>query len=139
MLMPHTVTIFNVSDDTEGKGSIFFTVLHGVLLDESISKVVSAPGMIPGSRATLYIPFDVTAADSYIDPIEYLANPEGHWTLQVAGESSPVGSYFVPGEIQEKLNYAQAKSKFPSVYRVTSVATRNFGARDMQHWEVTGN
>lgn len=148
MYAPHTVTVYNVSenlDTLESERNV--TVLDGVFLDISKAANVQRSGLENADAATLFIPFSVYAYDpftgnkkTYVTAKRYaeLEDKTNYWTLQVGGESSSVPCFFVKGAIAEDLPYSAIRSRFDFVYDVTSVDTRDFGSEHMQHWQVGG-
>ena len=147
MFTPHSVTLYIVTENDDYSVNVDTTILRGVFLDATNARSVSTVGANNSGGATLFIPFGVrsTGADgrekTYIDYKRYteLEDPADYWTLCPAGDSSVADCYFVKGEVYSALEYAEAKKLYPDVYKVSSIMTRDFGTRDMQHWQVTAD
>ena len=137
-MFPHTVTVYH-NPDGEVES---ITILRGVLLDESPAAEASTRGHSGTGKATLYVPFQVEALDGltgrpkrYAVPVEFEQAEEkaGLWTF------SPGASFFIKGGVVEPdMDRQQIGEKYPSVYEVVSIATRDFGSPDMRHWEAGG-
>lgn len=148
MYAPHTVTIYNVSTETDAATlddttTNNITILRGVLLEANKGYNVRESGLATADDATLYIPFSVDAVDgttgnakTYVDPVAYwLADDKsGLWTLSADGNT-----FFVKGEVVEagkSQTYINMRHGF--VYDVSKVDVKDFGSADMQHFEVGG-
>lgn len=149
MYAPHTVTVFNISENQETlTPETCITILRGVLLDISQGSNIMKSGIADADAAVLYIPLGITAVNAltgqtqrYLPPKEYDAEQDksGIWTIGERGDSSSVGCFFVEGEIIDpKSTYGQINAKYDYCYRVTRVDVRNFGSRNMQHLQVWG-
>lgn len=146
MYTPHTVTVYNVSEDpTTLQPEYNITVLRGVFLDRRQAANIEKSGLRDADVATLFIPFSVDAVDAvtgtpkqYIGPKAYrqLANTSGYWTLEPGGLSSGADSFFVKGEVVNYLGYGKMRELYDDVYDITTIDTRDFGSQDMQHWQV---
>jgi len=146
MYTPHTVTIYNVTEDPDTLDIDYnITVLLGVFLDRSQARNIEKSGLRDADSATLFIPFSVKAVDGitgakkkYIGPKAYrgLADTSGYWTLEAGGVSSGVDCFFVKGIYVSKDGYKHIREYNDDVYDVTTVDTRDFGSEDMQHWQV---
>ena len=148
MYAPHTVTLYNVTEDPETlevKNNI--TILSGVFLDRSQAANIEKSGLRDADAATLFIPFSVTAVDAgteeekqYIGPNAYrsLVNKTGYWTLDPGGVSSSVDCFFIKGVVVSDESYSTLREQYDDVYDVTTVDTRDFGSKSMQHWQVGG-
>lgn len=148
MYTPHTVTIYNFSEDPltlEAEYNV--TVLEGVFLDISKGENIRKSGLESADAATLFIPFTVKAVDgfterekAYIEPKEYarLEDKSGCWTLETGGTSSGADCYFVKGRVVKRESYAKLRQQNDYVYDVTTVDLRDFGSARMQHWQVGG-
>lgn len=147
-MFPHTVTVYNFAEDEETSEGVFnVTVLKGVFLDVSAGAGADKSGMKSEGTARLFIPFSVKAEDAftgaaktYAKPKEYkrLEDKRGYWTLSPNGESSAADCWFIKGEVTEPDGYGKLRDRFDDVYRVAAVAARDFGAPELQHWEVSG-
>lgn len=148
MYAPHTVTLYNVSEDAETLQTIrSITVLKGVFLDISKASNVQKSGMENADAATLYIPFSVFAYDPltgnkkmFVTPRSYMAleDKTDFWTLMTSGDTSANPTFFVKGIISDDESYGYIRNKYDFVYDVTSVDTKDFGSPNMQHWQVGG-
>ena len=147
MYAPHTVTIYNVTQeqdqDFKDTQKSYITVIRGVMLQASKAANVRASGLEGADAVNLYIPFSVTAVDgttgkakTYAPPQAFLATADksGLWTLSVNGNGGL--TFFVKGEfVTDKEDVAMAQD---GCYNVTKVDEKDFGSVDMQHWEVGG-
>lgn len=145
-MFPHTVTVYNVSIETnemfEDVTTNHITILHGVLLDASKAVNVRTSGLEGADAVNLYIPFSVEAIDGitrepkqYIPPIEFWRTDDktGFWTLSDSGNT-----FFVKGEVVEPNRDVQfIEMAYDHVYNVTKVDEKDFGG--LQHWEVGCN
>ena len=94
-MFPHTVTLYNVSLETDPatldeRTINHITVLEGVLLDAVKGKNVNESGLVDADSVTLYIPANVSATDGvtgekkrYVGPVEFWngESRDGLWTL----------------------------------------------------------
>lgn len=146
MILPHTVTIYNVVTETDQTTfddvtTNYITVLRGVLLDATKGRNVRESGLEGADAVTLHIPMGIKAVDGvtgaekeYVGPIEFwkAADKSGIWTL-----SPDRNTFFVKGEVveadktEEYINLAH-----DGVYTVTKVDEKDFGG--LPHWEVGG-
>ena len=149
MYTPHTVTIYNVSRETDL--STFddidtnnITVLSGVFLDAVKGTNVRESGLESADAVTLYIPFSVTAYDgvskaekTYVPPMEYwkAVDKSGVWTL-----SADRNTFFIKGEVVEDVHATEEYINLmnDNVYIVTKVDEKDFGSVGLRHWEVGG-
>lgn len=147
MYAPHTVTLYNVYENPSTLAiSYNVTILRGVFLELGKADRIQKNGLADGDSATLYIPFNVTALSSngipktYKTPKEYAAlqDKSGSWTIETGGASSGVDCFFIKGETVSQLGYKVLRSTYDYVYDVSDVSIRDFGSRDMQHWQVSG-
>lgn len=148
-MFPHTVTVYNVSQETdkdtfEDVTRLYATVLKGVLLEASKAVNVRESGLESADAVNLYIPFSVKAVDGvtgkarrYAKPQEYwkAADRSELWTLSVNGNGGD--TFFVKGEFVTD-NQTEALAH-DDCYNVTKVDTKDFGSPDMQHWQVGGS
>lgn len=145
MYTPHTVTVYNVTTETDPATfddvtTNHITILRGVFLDVSKGANVIRSGLVGADAATLHIPFSVTAVDGvtgaekqYVGPMEFwrAADKSGIWTLSVDRNT-----FFVKGEVvepdatEEYINLAH-----DGVYTINKVDMKDFGSPAMQHWE----
>lgn len=148
MYTPHTVTIYNVSRETdpstfEEMDVNHITILRGVLLDASKASNVRTSGLEGADAVNLYIPFSVSAVDGesgelkrYVGPMEFWRAEDRRniWTL-----STDRKTFFVKGEVVEPGKSVEfINMKYDNVYDVTKVDEKDFGSPDMRHWEVGG-
>lgn len=147
-MFPHTVTLYNVTHETDtgtmqDVTKLYVTVLEGVLLSASKAANVRASGLEGADAVNLYIPFSVEAVDgttgkakTYAPPQAFLsaADKSGLWTLSVNGNGGT--TFFVKGEFVTD-NETLALSQ-DGCYAVTKVDEKDFGSIDMRHWEVGG-
>lgn len=161
-MFPHTVTVFNVSTETnpatyKDETAVYITVLKGVLLDASKAVNVNKSGLTGADAVNLYIPFGVEAVDGYTGESKAYAGPREFWraddkskiwTLNLEGEGDADSktherTFFVKGEAAPppELPPKQVEEyiglKYDSVYNVTKVDIKDFGG--LQHFQVGGN
>ena len=149
MYTPHTVTLYNVSTETDPETfddvtTNHITILRGVFLDANKGTNVIRSGLESADAATLHIPFTVEAVDGesgeakeYAGPMEFWAadDKSGLWTLS-AGRNT----FFVKGEVVEpEKTYEYIAMAYDDVYTVTKVDTKDFGSPHMRHFEVGGS
>lgn len=148
MKLPHTVTVYNVSTETdpetfEDTTVNHITVLSGVLLDATKGYNVRTSGLSTADSVTLHIPFSVHAVDgvtgtsrTYVDPVDFwnAQDKSTLWTLSTNGNT-----FFVKGNVVEPdKNSTYINTKYGEVYDVTKVDRKDFGSPRMQHFEVGG-
>lgn len=141
-MFPHTVTVFNAWEDDNLEKQYEITILRGVLLDVSQGTNIAKTGLTDADTATLYIPFTVTAesttggSKAFSSPKEFYkaTDKSALWTLDTGGESNSTSTYFVKGEITEKLSLSELKRSYDNVFDVKTVDIRDFGS--LQHWQV---
>ena len=146
MILPHTVTIYNVETATDkttydDQHTNHITVLHGVLLDATKGRNVRESGLEGADAVSLHIPMGIVGVDGvtgdekrYVGAMEFwrAADKSGIWTL-----STDRNTFFVKGEVveqdktEEYINLAN-----DGVYTVTKVDEKDFGG--LPHWEVGG-
>lgn len=155
-MFPHTITVYNVSIETdkttfEDKIVNHITVLRGVLLDASKAVNVRESGLVGADAVNLYIPFDVEAVDGvtgeskqYLDPLEYwkLDDKSGFWTLSVSSKQrskiTDSDTFFVKGEVVEAdASVELIELNYDHVYDITKIDEKDFGG--LQHFEVGAN
>ena len=147
-MFPHTVTVYNVSVETdpdtfEETTVNHITVLRGVLLAATKAINVRESGLEGADAVSLYIPFNVEAVDGetkeakqYAGPVEFwrAERRDGLWTLSTGGDTFVVkGEAVEPGASFERISLT-----YDGVYTVTKVDERDFGSPALQHWEVGG-
>lgn len=147
MYAPHTVTIYNITHETNletfaDTEQVGITVLRGVMLQADCKVSAHEPGLTDNSSMALYIPQNVVAADGetgapkiFAAPSTYLiaSDRSGMWTLSV--KSGSVETLIVKGESTEDVN---ALRNGENCWRVTGISLRDYGSANMQHWEVRG-
>lgn len=148
MYAPHTVTVYNVSQETdkttfEDIENIYVTVLHGVFCEASKGANVRDTGLEGADAVNLYIPFDVEAVDgttgeskTYAPPQEFWAavDRSALWTLSYRGNGGE--TFFIKGEyVTDSVTKAKAHD---DCYTVTKVDAKDYGSPDMRHFEVGG-
>lgn len=139
MYTPHIVTLVMA---TEGDNGVEYNsvVLNGVFLDLNKRSNINRSGLADADAATLFIPFSVNADKQYLPPKEYerQSDKSSYWTVFDGGEASGADCYFVKGEIDAPVSYAEAREQYDYVYQVSSVDLRDFGSERMRHWQVGG-
>lgn len=148
-MFPHTVTIYNVVQETdkttfEDKETLYVTILRGVLCEASKAVNVRESGLEGADAVNLYIPFSVDAVDgttgkakTYAPPQAFLAaeNKSKLWTLSVNGNGGL--TFFIKGEfVTDNMPVALSHD---GCYNVTKVDEKDFGSVDMRHFEVGGD
>ena len=152
MYAPHTVTIYNVTQETDQTTfkdvqKSYITVLRGVMLQASKAANVRQSGLEGADAVNLYIPFSTPAVDGvtgaakrYVGPQEFwrAVDKSGLWTLSTDGNGGT--TFFVKGEVVEPEKTEEASEMlYDDVYKVTKVDMKDLGSADMQHWEVGGS
>lgn len=152
MYAPHTVTIYNVTQETDQTTfkdvqKSYITVLRGVMLQASKAANVRQSGLEGADAVNLYIPFSTPAVDGvtgaakrYVGPQEFwrAVDKSRLWTLSTDGNGGT--TFFVKGEVVEPEKTEEAlEMLYDDVYKVTKVDMKDFGSADMQHWEVGGS
>lgn len=140
MYTPHTVTLILANETPEGEMEYNSVILRGVFLDLNKRSNVNKSGLSDADSATLYIPFSIKPGKTFLPPKEYKgkASKANYWTLFDGGDSSGSECYFIKGAIDQAIPYKEAREQYDFVYRVTSVDTRDYGRKCMQHWQVGG-
>lgn len=150
MYAPHTVTIYNVTqeqdqdfNDTQKR---YITVIRGVMLQASKAANVRASGLEGADAVNLYIPFSSPAVDGvtgaekrYVGPQEFwrATDKSKIWTLSTDGNGGT--TFFVKGEVVEPdKTEEQIEMFYDDVYKVTKVDMKDFGSHSMRHWQVGG-
>lgn len=151
MYAPHTVTIYNVTqeEDKTTFASVqksYITVLRGVLLEASKASNVRQSGLEGADAVNLYIPFATPAVDGvtgaqkrYVGPQEFwrAEDKSGLWTLSTDGNGGT--TFFVKGEVVEPDKTEQKiEGLYDDVYKVTKVDRKDYGSADIRHFEVGG-
>lgn len=146
MILPHTVTIYNVETATDKKTYDdqhinHITVLHGVLLDATKGRNVRESGLEGADAVTLHIPMGIVGVDGvtgeekrYVGAMEFwrAADKSGIWTL-----STDRNTFFVKGEVVEQGKTEEyINLSHDGVYTVTKVDEKDFGG--LPHLEVGG-
>lgn len=150
MYAPHTVTIYNVTqeqdqnfNDTQKR---YITVIRGVMFQASKAANVRASGLEGADAVNLYIPFSSPAVDGmtgavkrYVGPQEFWRSTDKSeiWTLSTDGNGGT--TFFVKGEVvgPDKTE-EQIEMLYDDVYKVTKVDMKDFGSPSMRHWQVGG-
>ena len=148
MYAPHTVTLYNVVQETDpgtfqDVEKLYVTVLRGGFLEASKAVNVRESGLEGADAVNLYIPFSVDAKDGtsgkdkrYVGPQEFFSadDKSGMWTLSTKGNGGT--TFFVKGEFVT--DNASVALSHDDCYNVTKVDMKDFGSEDMRHWEVGG-
>lgn len=157
-MFPHTVTVYNVSVETDkttfqSVTTNHITILRGVLLDETKAVNVRESGLEGADAANLYIPFEVEAVDGvtgeekqYMPPVEFWKSEDkaGAWTLAISKRSAPGDGYtfFVkgvampPDGLKPEKVAEVVEANYDGVYHISKVDTKDFGG--LTHFEVGG-
>lgn len=148
MYTPYTVTVYNVDENVDTIMPEYnLTVLDGVFLDISEGSNIMESGLESANAATLFIPFSVTATNAvtgvtqtYLEPKAYEAEADKskYWTLRKGNEESHLACFFVKGKVDEKSDFSIVKRQHDYVYDVKTIDVRDFGSKEMRHWEVGG-
>ncbi len=154
-MFPHTVTIYNVSVETDkttlqSRTVNHITILRGVFLEASKGVNVRESGMESADAVILYIPFSVDAVDGvtgakkrYVPPIEFWRAEDrtGLWTLAIRSKEAGVdgSTFFIKGEaVEPNAPVERIEMLYDHVYDITKIDAKDFGSSDMQHWEIGG-
>lgn len=149
-MFPHTVTIYNVTQESDENFNdtqkSYITVIRGVFLEASKAANVRESGLEGADAVNLYIPFSSPAVDGvtgqkkqYVGPQEFwrAADKSGLWTLSTDGNGGT--TFFVKGEVVEPEKAEQMiEMLYDDVYKVTKVDMKDFGSSAMQHFQVGG-
>lgn len=148
MYTPHTVTLFTTSTEIDKetfteKTYSNITILKGVFLDAVKASNVNQSGLVGADAVDLFIPFSVDARDGvtgakkkFSGRMEYWHSEDKSalWTLTDGGDT-----FFVKGvAVEEGKDFSFVSMKYDDVYVVTKIDEKDFGAPDMQHWQVGG-
>lgn len=150
MYAPHTVTIYNVTQeqdkDFKDTQKSYITVIRGVMLQASKAANVRASGLEGADAVNLYIPFSAVALDGvtgaekrYVGPQEFwrATDKSKIWTLSTDGNGGT--TFFIKGEVVEPDKTEQTlEMLYDDVYKVTKVDRKDYGSADMRHFEVGG-
>ncbi|MBR5285673.1 MAG: hypothetical protein IKU30_02130 [Clostridia bacterium] len=115
MYAPHTVTLYNVINETDPATFVdtehtYITLLEGVFLDATKATNVRMSGLESADAVDLFIPFDVKATSldtgaikHFVEPMVFWAASEEDratmWTLGIEGTGGE--SFFVKGELTD--------------------------------------
>lgn len=127
------ITIYNKYFDKASRLDKYQrTVLKGVFFDNKKAVNTIKSGMENADEAMIVIPFTVDSNKTYKNPIEFqkLNDKSNYFTLQ---EGDRVVRGGIDFEITGKLSELD---KNYDAYTITSVDTKDFGSKRMQHWEV---
>ena len=150
MYAPHTVTIYNVTQESDESFNdtqkSYITVIRGVFLEASKAANVRESGLEGADAVNLYIPFSTPAVDGvtgaekrYVGPQEFWrsADKSGLWTLSTDGNGGT--TFFIKGNVVEpEKSEQQIEGLYDDVYKVTKVDMKDFGSVSMRHFEVGG-
>ncbi|NCE65399.1 hypothetical protein D1159_12630 [Pseudoflavonifractor sp. 524-17] len=154
-MFPHTITVYNVSIETDkdtlaDKLTNHITILRGVLLDASKAVNVRESGLEGADAVNLYIPFSVDAVDGvtgkpkrYIPPLAFwrMEDKSDAWTLSVGGTKTPGvdgSTFFVKGEAVEPDQRVEViEMMYDHVCDITKIDEKDFGG--LPHFEVGAN
>ena len=148
MYAPHTVTLYNVVQETDtgtfhDVEKLYVTILRGVFLEATKAVNVRESGLEGADAVSLYIRFSVDAKDGttgndkqYVGPQEFRGaeDKSGLWTLSTKEDGGT--TFFVKGEFVT--DSASSALAHDDCYNVTKVDMKDFGSEDMRHWEVGG-
>lgn len=159
-MFPHTVTLYNVSVETDkinikSKVVNHITLLKGVFLEASKAVNVRESGLVGADAVNLFIPFKVNAVDAvtgkpkkYLPPVEYWRTEDKspYWTLAITAKGTSLEGYtfFVkgtalpPDDMKPEMVVDYVESAYDHVYSITKIDEMDFGSPDMQHWEIGG-
>lgn len=158
-MFPHTITLYNVSAETDkdtydSQVVNHITLLRGVLLDASKAVNVRQSGLVGADAVNLYVPFDVEAVDAvtgenkkYLPSVEFwrAEDRSGLWTFSITAKGAGLDGYtfFVKGSAlppegtpPEKV-VSVVEAMYDHVYNITKIDEKDFGG--LSHWEVGGN
>ena len=148
MYAPHTVTIYNVTqeqdqdfNDTQKR---YITVIRGVMLQASKASNVRASGLESADAVNLYIPFSSVAVDGVTGAEKRYVGPQEFWRATDKSKIWTAGNggttFFVKGEgVEPDKTEEQIEMLYDDVYKVTKVDMKDFGSPSLQHWQVGGS
>lgn len=113
MYAPHTVTIYNVTQETDPETfkdvqHTYITVIRGVFFEAAKAVNVRKSGLEGADAVNLYIPFAATAVDGvtgaekhYVGAMDFWRTEDknGLWTLSTDGNGGT--TFFAKGEVVE--------------------------------------
>lgn len=158
-MFPHTITLYNVSVETdkatfESTVVNHITLLKGVLVDATKGVNTRESGLVGADSVIVYIPFGVEAVDAqtgeekkYLPPVEFwrAEDRSKFWTLAVSAKGAALDGYtfFIKdvalppdGTPPEKV-VSRVEAMYDHVYNITKIDEKDFGG--LKHWEVGGN
>ncbi len=68
--------------------------------------------------------------ENYQKPEDFIKSPNG-WTLQN-------DDYLVKGKIEDFTTITDLLENYKDVIKITNIATKDYGSKDMWHWAITG-
>lgn len=68
--------------------------------------------------------------EGYQNPEDFKKNQE-NWTLQN-------DDYLVKGIVENFTNITKVLDDYKDVIKITNIATKDYGSKDMWHWDITG-
>ena len=68
--------------------------------------------------------------ESYQNPEDFKENQTG-WTLQN-------DDYLIKGKVENFTTITQLLEDYQGVIKITNIATKDYGSKDMWHWAITG-
>lgn len=137
-----TVTLYNLSEDA---ASCNLTVLRNVFVDRSCGVDVSMTGVDNGDTVKLYIPMTAAAENPltgeeqhYLSPKLYRSQSDRAQFWTIDPKAGAVICFFAVGALSEAGKYQDINAKYDDVFRISTVAIRNFGSPMALYLEVTG-
>lgn len=143
MVFPHRVTIYDKFEFTQGKFSYFRYVLYGVLYSSKLDSNVGSNGTVSSDLSVLQVPAIVRsdAPLGYSAPDKWVKGDddfkENHFTFRK-------NQLIIKGDVEldisdnKPIDIAKVKDTYVDAFVVDKVITADYGAKNLQHWKLTG-
>lgn len=106
-------------------------VVHEVLWD-GMSAGKALNGIMQTNTCKVYIPYNANYFTEYLSPIDFLADPTDHWTINI-------GDIIVKGTVNDDINkMSDLKTLYTDVYTVNFWKDNRYGSPPMWHFELGG-
>lgn len=124
MLFPHTITVFNRSqqDDEE---IITRTVVRGVLMINDENTARNKLGLVDADTVQIYVPFKAFSTSDYVDPFKYAELNKKQLNRYYTFSK---GDYVAFGDVSlGSLTPNEFKNKYGNLYEITGVSDYKYG------------
>jgi len=125
------MSVFNKYVDEE-KNVIFKKHLIDEVFWDDTKSINLNRGYENADNINVYIPKSQNNMSNYVEPKKYLGL-DNSWTLNN-------GDFIVKGETEETEVYSikELKEKYENVFTITLVDDKDFGSKNMHHFEIRG-